>query len=69
MWQVTVLDYDYTLEVGMYRTWLDIRANGNVGIEALSMSRVVNILKSLIEEIIEAFVYSVSLAQNNSMSL
>ena len=63
-----MLHHHYTLEIRVHPAWLDVSANGNVGI--VTGARVgVNTMESPVEEIIETLVNGICLAHYDRVSL
>ena len=58
---IPLLDDYHTLEIWMHKTWLHRGANSNICIESLSMGGVFNVSETLVEEVIEALMNSISL--------
>ena len=56
-----LLDDHNTLEVGVHTGWLHVSPNYNVGVVASALLGIINSVKVLVKEVIEAFMYAICL--------
>ena len=64
-----LLDHHHTLKVRVNFAGLHMRPNGYVSEKKLPMFWMVNACKSLVEKIIEGFVYLICLTEYDSMAM
>ena len=68
VFHLRLLNNNHTLEVRVDSRWFEVSSNGNVGVVAWALFRIVNASETLVEQIVEALVNVVSLTHDDCMT-